>query len=171
MSQDRLTNLLGVVALAVADRVREATEAACAAGGAAAALLVHLHAHPDDTIGGLATTLGIGGSGGVRLVDRLVEQRLVQRFTGGGGRTVTVRLTEEGECTAERVLAARRRAIRSVLAGLDEVGRRELEDLLAALTTSVSGRGARSYRACRLCDRAACRQPPGCPLEDPAALG
>jgi DNA-binding MarR family transcriptional regulator len=167
VSEDRLTNLVGVVALAVTDRVREATERACAAGGAAAALLVHLHAHPDDTIGGLATTLGIGGSGGVRLVDRLVEQRLVQRSPGRGGRTVGVRLTDEGRRTAERVLAARHEAIRSVLAGLDEVGRRELEDLLAALTTAVSGRGAEAHRACRLCDRAACRQPPGCPLDDP----
>jgi hypothetical protein len=80
---------------------------------------------------------------------------------------VGVRLTDEGRRTAERVLAARHEAIRSVLAGLDEVGRRELEDLLAALTTAVSGRGAEAHRACRLCDRAACRQPPGCPLDDP----
>src|SRR3712207_7822125 len=56
----------------------------CAAGGAAAAVLVHLQAHPDDTVGGLAATVGVGGSGGVRLVDRLVEQGLVQRVAGPG---------------------------------------------------------------------------------------
>lgn len=169
MPADRLGNLLGVVALAVVDRVREATERACAAGGAAAAVLVHLQAHRGDTVGGLAATVGVGGSGGVRLVDRLVEQGLVQRAVGPGGRTVIVRLTEEGSRTADRVLAARQEAIRSVLAGLDDVGRRDLEALLAAVATSVSGRGAEAYRACRLCDRAACRQPPGCPLDEPEA--
>src|SRR5688572_16649960 len=84
MPADRLVNLFGVVALAVVDRVREATEEACAAGGAAAAVLVHLQAHPDDTVGGLAATVGVGGSGGVRLVDRLVGQGLVQRVAGPG---------------------------------------------------------------------------------------
>src|SRR3712207_1176031 len=146
MPADRLVNLFGVVTLAVVDRVREATEEACAAGGAAAAVLVHLQAHPEDTVSGLATTVGVGGSGGVRLVDRLAEQGLVQRVAGPGGRTVTVQLTEEGSRTAVRVLAARQKAIRSVLAGLDEVGQQNLEDLLAALTTSVSGKGANSYR-------------------------
>ena len=105
----------------------------------------------------------------MRLVDRLVEQGLVQRVASPAGRTVTVRLTEEGARTADRVLAARQQAIRSVLSGLDEVGQRELEDLLAVLTTSVSEKGAKSYQACRLCDRAACRQPPGCPLDEPEA--
>lgn len=169
MPGDRLVNLLGVLALGVADRVREATESACAAGGAAAAVLVHLQAHPDDTVGGLAATVGVGGSGGVRLVDRLVDQGLVQRRASPGGRTVTVRLTEEGSRTADRVLAARGQAIRSVLAGLDEVSQQDLEDLLTVLVTFVSGKGGQAHRACRLCDRAACRQPPGCPLDEPQA--
>ncbi len=169
MPADRLVNLLGVVALAVVDRVRQATEEACAAGGAAAAVLVHLQAHPDDTVSGLAATVGVGGSGAVRLVDRLVDQGLVQRVAGAGGRTVTVRLTEEGSRTADRVLAARREAINSVLADLDEEGRHDLEELLAALTSSVSGKGAEAHRPCRLCDREACRQPPGCPLDEPGA--
>ena len=167
MPGDRLVNLLGVVALAVADRVREATEEACAAGGAAAAVLVHIQAHPNDTVGSLAATVGLGSSGGVRLVDRLVEQGLVQRVASPGGRTVAVRLTQEGSRTADRVLAARQQAIHSVLVDLDKVGQRDLEELLAALASSVSGKGTESYRACRLCDRAACRQPPGCPLDDP----
>ncbi|WNV77803.1 MarR family transcriptional regulator [Geodermatophilus sp. DSM 44513] len=167
MGADRLANLVGVVALAVVDRVREATEEACAAGGAAAAALVHLQANPGESVGGLSAAVGVGGSGGVRLVDRLVEQGLVRRVVGPGGRAVTVRLTEEGARTADRVRVARQEAIGSVLDGLDEAGRQELEELLGALTASVSGRGVQSHRACRLCDRAACRQPPGCPLEKP----
>ncbi len=168
MSHDRLVNLLGAVGLGVADRVREATERACAAGGAAAAVLVHLQAHPDDTIGELAATVGIGGSGGVRLVDRLVGAGLLERVPGPGGRTVAVRLTAEGTATADRVLEARRTAIGSVLAGLDAGAQHDLEELLATLTASLSGAGPASYRTCRLCDRAACRRPPGCPLELPA---
>lgn len=158
-------NLLGVVGLAVADRVREATEQACAAGGAAAAVLVHLQAHPDDTIADLAATVGVGGSGGVRLVDRLVGQGLLTRVAGPSGRTVAVRLTPEGTATADRVLAARRAAIGSVLTDLDAAAQDDLEELLGALTTTLSGRGPAAYRTCRLCDRAACRRPPGCPLE------
>jgi DNA-binding MarR family transcriptional regulator len=167
MPGDRLGNLLGVVALAVTDRVREATEQACRAGGAAAAVLVHLQAHPDDTVADLAATVGVGGSGGVRLVDRLVDQGLLHRIAGASGRTIAVRLTAEGLHTADRVLAARREAIRSVLAGLDPVEQDQLEALLSALTSSVSGKGATAHRACRLCDRAACRQSPGCPLDQP----
>jgi MarR family transcriptional regulator, negative regulator of the multidrug operon emrRAB len=165
MASDRLVNLLGALSLAVADRVRGATEQACAAGGAAAAVLVHLQAHPDETVADLAATVGVGGSGGVRLVDRLVDLGLVHRVAGPTGRTVAVRLTGAGAHTADRVLAARREAIASVLSGLDAAGQHGLEDLLGALTASVSGKGAQAYRTCRLCDRAACRQPPGCPLE------
>ena len=167
MTLDRLVNLLGVVGLAVADRVREATEQACSAGGAAAAVLVHLQAHPDDTVGDLAATVGVGGSGGVRLVDRLVGQGLLRRVAAPSGRTVAVRLTPEGSATADRVLAARREAVGSVLAGLDAGARDDLEELLDTLTTTLSGKGPAAYRTCRLCDRAACRRPPGCPLELP----
>ncbi len=93
---DRLTNLLGAFALAVGDRVATATEGAVGAGGAAAAVLVHLHHHPGRSVSDLAAVVGVGGSGGVRLVDRLEGQGLVTRGSSPTDRrTVLLRLTDE----------------------------------------------------------------------------
>src|SRR3712207_1583823 len=100
---DRLTNLLGAFALAVGDRVAAATEGAVGAGGAAAAVLVHLHHHPGRSVSDLAAVVGVGGSGGVRLVDRLEGQGLVTRGSSPTDRrNVLLRLTDEGAETARR---------------------------------------------------------------------
>ena len=163
---DRLTNLVGVFTLAVADRVAAATEEACGAGGAAAAVLVHLSRHPETSVSDLAAVVGVGGSGGVRLVDRLATQGLVTRAPSPTDRrTVLLRLTEAGTQTARRVLHAREEAVRQVVEALGEDQRSALEQLLPALVTALSSTRTEVLRTCRLCDVAACRQAPGCPLD------
>lgn len=163
---DRLTNLLGVLALAVADRVAGATEAACGAGGAAAAVLVHLSRHPDTSVSDLAAVVGVGGSGGVRLVNRLAAQGLVTRAPSPtDGRTVLLRLTGTGTETARRVLHAREEAVRQVVEGLGEDQRSALEQLLPDLLTALPSSRTEVLRTCRLCDVTVCRQAPGCPLD------
>lgn len=163
---DRLTNLVGVFALAVADRVAAATEAACGAGGAAAAVLVHLSRHPETSVSDLAAVVGVGGSGGVRLVDRLATQGLVTRAPSlTDRRTVLLRLTEAGTQTARRVLHAREEAVRQTVEALDEDQRSALEQLLPALVTALPSTRTEVLRICRLCDVAACRQASGCPLD------
>jgi MarR family transcriptional regulator, negative regulator of the multidrug operon emrRAB len=162
----RLENLVGAFALAVADRVAAATEAACGAGGAAAAVLVHLHRHPETSVSDLAAVVGVGGSGGVRLVDRLAAQGLVTRAPSPTDRrTVLLRLTGTGTETARRVLDAREGAVRRTVQALDEDQRAALEHLLPDLVAALPGSWTEVLRTCRLCDVTACRQAPGCPLD------
>ena len=163
---ERLTNLVGAFALAVADRVAAATEAACGAGGAAAAVLVYLSRHPETSVSDLAAVVGVGGSGGVRLVDRLAAQGLVTRVPSPTDRrTVLLRLTETGTETARRVLHAREEAVRQTVEALGEDQRSALEHLLPDLVTALPSSRTEVLRTCRLCDVAACRQAPGCPLD------
>ncbi|WP_100498652.1 MarR family winged helix-turn-helix transcriptional regulator [Geodermatophilus chilensis] len=163
---DRVTNLLGTLALAVADRVAAATEAACGAGGAAAAVLVHLSRHPDTSVSDLAAVVGVGGSGGVRLADRLAALGVVTRAPSPTDRrTVLLRLTEMGTETARRVLDAREEAVRQVVEALGEDQRSALEQLLPDLVTALPSSRKEVLRTCRLCDVTACRQAPGCPLD------
>ena len=163
---DRLTNLVGVFALAVADRVAAATEAACGAGGAAAAVLVHLSRHPETSVSDLAAVVGVGGSGGVRLVDRLAAQGLVTRAPSRTDRrAVLLHLTEAGTQNARRVLHAREEAVRQTVEALGEDQRSALEQLLPALVTALPSTRTEVLRTCRLCDVAACRQASGCPLD------
>ena len=163
---ERLTNLVGAFALAVADRVAAATEAACGAGGAAAAVLVHLHRHPETSVSDLAAVVGVGGSGGVRLVDRLAAQGLVTRAPSPTDRrTVLLRLTGAGAETARLVLDAREEAVRRTVEALDADRRTALEQLLPDLVTAQPSSWTEVLRTCRLCDVAACRQGPGCPLD------
>lgn len=163
---ERLANLVGAFALAVADRVAAATEAACGAGGAAAAVLVHLDRHPETSVSDLAAVVGVGGSGGVRLVDRLASQGLVTRAPSPTDRrTVLLRLTEAGTQTARRVLHAREEAVRRTVEALGAEQRSALEQLLPDLVTALPSSRTDVLRTCRLCDVSACRQAPGCPLD------
>jgi MarR family transcriptional repressor of emrRAB len=159
---ERLTNLVGAFALGVADRVAAATEAACGAGGAAAAVLVHLSRHPETSVSDLAAVVGVGGSGG----DRLAAQGLVTRVPSPTDRrTVLLRLTETGTQTARRVLHAREEAVRQTVEALGEDQRSALEHLLPDLVTALPSSRTEVLRTCRLCDVTACRQAPGCPLD------
>src|SRR5829696_8446381 len=103
----RLAQLLGVVALAAADRMRGAIEAEVAAGGGAPAALVHLQAHPGGSIEALRRVLGISQPATVRIVDRLADARLLERRAGADRRTLALHLTAAGEAAAGRVLAGR----------------------------------------------------------------
>src|SRR5207302_8382662 len=79
----RTANLLGTHALAVADRLRAATEDAAGLGGAAPAAIVSLHAFAGGrTVDFLRRVLELTPSGAVRLIDRLAAEGLVQRVRG-----------------------------------------------------------------------------------------
>src|SRR3954470_16045517 len=76
---ERRANMLGAFALAVADRMRAETEAAVGHSGAAAAALVMVAQFPDRTVEFLRRAVGLSHPAAVRVVDRLVEAKLVRR--------------------------------------------------------------------------------------------
>lgn len=166
-------NVVGALALALADRLHAAAQDASGLTGAAPAALVSLH----EFAGGrpievLAGALRVSHSRTVRVVDRLEAGGLVSRRRDPDDRrAVLVTLTARGRREAGRVLAARAALLESVLAGLSAGERRALAGLAgAALQTMVGGR--RDARAvCRLCDAHACGHAEGrCPVTQAADL-
>lgn len=168
-SYSRAANLLGALALAVSDGIREVTEQQ--ADGLATsepAALVTLAHYPGQSVGALAGTLGLTHSGAVRLADRLVAAGLARRVSAGPGRTVALHLTESGQLAAARVLARRQAAVERLVSTLepDQVVALELlaGRLLAALTTDR----ASAHRLCRLCDEPLCERDNRCPVDQAA---
>ncbi|MFC5749227.1 MarR family winged helix-turn-helix transcriptional regulator [Actinomadura rugatobispora] len=159
---DRTDQLLGVVALAVMDRLRAGV---ATVGEAEAGALVHVRAWPGGSVGDLAGVVGLSQPATVRLVDRLVERGLLRRDAGPDRRTVALVLTEAGSRAAEAVLAARAEALAPLLAGLSPGERGTLERLLGQVTAGLAADRPGAVRVCRLCDRECCTSGPGCPLE------
>jgi DNA-binding MarR family transcriptional regulator len=161
----RLEQLLATQALAVADRVREATQAASAQEGSGPAALVHLKAHPGGSVGDLERVVGLSQTGAGRLVDRLVAAALVERSPGRDARTHALSLTRSGSRTAARILEQRTRAVAPVLEHLTPGERADLERLLERIVEGLAHDRTAALTVCRLCDREACCSGPGCPLD------
>jgi len=173
-----LINVLGALALAVADSIRDATEAATGMSGAAPAALVALHqflsGRPTED---LAQAMGLTHSGAVRLVDRLVDAGLVARRPGRDGRSGAIVLTTAGRAVSHQISDARAVAIGAALEGLADNDRRSLltlaETLVATVTTQrleARQRGDETAAwLCRVCDFASCGRSEGkCPAANAA---
>jgi MarR family transcriptional regulator, negative regulator of the multidrug operon emrRAB len=184
VSQSRdphLTNILGAFALALADRIRDATEAAAEMTGAAPAALVALHQFlAGRTTKDLAQATGLSHSGAVRLIDRLVEDGLVERRPGRDGRSLSIVLTASGRALSQKITVARAAAIEAALEGMGSDDRRALialvENLITTVTTQRLDARARGDTPtgwlCRLCDFESCGRPHGeCPAANAAQAG
>ncbi|MGX7681813.1 MarR family winged helix-turn-helix transcriptional regulator [Jatrophihabitans sp. DSM 45814] len=170
----RLANLLGTVATGLSDRVSTATrQAAQLDGSAPAALIALMDFAPAGSVQVLSQILGLTHSGGVRLVDRLVAEDLVERLPGEDARSITVALTSHGREVAERVRQQRFDAIADTMTGLSDGQREALleacEVLVANLTAQrlaqrATGESPGGGALCRMCDFTACGRRAGrCP--------
>src|SRR6476661_7215837 len=123
-------NVVGAMALAVADRLRGATEDAAGLGGALPAALVALHEFAGgQPIEFLAGALRVTHSRAVRVVDRLEEAGLAKRSAApGDGRAVSVALTPRGRRVAARIAAARAAVLEDALGDLSEAEREQLAE-------------------------------------------
>jgi DNA-binding MarR family transcriptional regulator len=170
----RLTNIVGAFALALDDRVREATEAAAGHSAAGPAALVGLseflgHGSMDQ----LRRAVGLTPSGAVRLVDRLAQDGYVERGPGSDARSVALALTTAGRAAARRVRSARAAAIDGALADLSEDERRSLTSITGKMLATITrqrladrerGEPPSGGWLCRLCDFDACgRRDGSCP--------
>src|SRR4051812_38112390 len=126
---DRLTQLLGVLALAAADRFRASVETALGRGGAHSGALVHLDAYPGESVQALANVLGVSQPAAVKIADRLAADGLVERRIGTDHRVRALHLTPEGRRAAADVLSRRAAALGELLAGLAPAEREVLERL------------------------------------------
>jgi MarR family transcriptional repressor of emrRAB len=170
----RLANVFGALALAVTDRMRAATEGAAGQRSAGPAALVMLSEfRPGASVEELRHAIGLTHSGTVRLVDRLVADRDVERRAADDGRAVALYLTAKGRRTAARIRAARTAAIDDALAPLAPTERATFARLADKLLRGVvhdrlaerdAGTIPPDGWLCRLCDPTACGRPDGhCP--------
>jgi MarR family transcriptional repressor of emrRAB len=177
----RTVNVFAALTLLASDAQRGATEVAAGRSDAAPAALASLIDAPSGrSVDQLRQMVGLTPSGGVRLVDRLVADGLVERRPGNDGRVVLVRLTRRGRGAAQRVLAARAAAVEQLLEPLDADERETLRALAAKMIEGgvVSRLEARRRGdvptggwLCRLCDQAACGRGAGeCPAANAAAV-
>jgi MarR family transcriptional regulator, negative regulator of the multidrug operon emrRAB len=164
MADERTVNLLGALALSIADALNSIVEVNAGYGGEAPAALVTLGADPGLSINALRQILDLSHPGTVRLIDRLEAQGLVERRSGVDGRTLSLFLTEAGYERRQAILLERRQQLQLAISSLTQNDRKQLtillEKMLAAMTTSE----LRNFAICRLCEEEVCPDD-RCPVE------
>jgi DNA-binding MarR family transcriptional regulator len=167
----RTANLVGAWSLAAADAIRGATDRQLRGSGALAAALLTVALFPGERVDALRRVLGLTPSGVVRTIDRLVSAGWVERQAGiGDGREVLLQPTRRGARVASRALAARMKAIDSLLEPLTESEREEFLRLLEKLLPALPADRDEARHICRLCDHPACERS-WCPVSAGAPSG
>jgi DNA-binding MarR family transcriptional regulator len=168
---DRAANLLGALALAMADRMAGAIEATAAASVTAATALSAMNDFLEGTsIDLLAQVLGLTSSGTVRLVDRLSEAGYVRRTRGADARTTSIVLTEAGRRVAANIAAARADLLSGALADLTAAERQVFEGVTGRVLAGLVREPGATRWICRLCDTTTCGRADGrCPLANASA--
>jgi DNA-binding MarR family transcriptional regulator len=158
---ERTANLLGALALTLADQIGTASDAA-----ALVTLRNYAEGEPLDL---LRRALALSHPGVVRLADRLERRGLVERRRGErDGRAVALRLTPAGRRAADAANAARAEAIDGALSALDAGERRTLEAMLERMLATQTTDATASLVICRLCDPDVCGHPQRCPVTQAA---
>ena len=164
-TEAEIANLLGALSLAVMDRIEQGARDVIGHAGETPAALVVIGYGP-ITNEKLRRILGLSHSGTVRLVDRLVSDRLVERRPGKDGREVALHLTAKGAASRKDLLTSRISAVASFVDVLSPSERKRLgeliHDVLARQDTSEMDR----FTICRMCDNGVCLN---CPL--PTTVG
>ncbi len=158
---DRNANLLGVVGLAVADRIGDVARDVLRHGGETPAALVVIGYGSGPSNDQLRRILGLSHPGTVRLVDRLVADGLVERRKGRDKRAIALYLSERGMALREELLKGRLAAIRPLLAPLTGVEQEILAALLHKMLSSMETTATERRTLCRLCDKRICTN---CPI-------
>lgn len=158
---DRTSNLLGVVGLAVADRIRTATREILQHAGETPAALVVIGYGLGPSNDDLRRILGLTHSGTVRLVDRLVADGLVERQQGRDPRSVALYVSKRGKALREKIMRGRLAAIGPFLEPLSGPEQEKLAELLHKLLSSMETTDLERRSLCRLCDPRVCSD---CPI-------
>jgi MarR family transcriptional regulator, negative regulator of the multidrug operon emrRAB len=161
---DRTANLLGVLGLAVADRIEAAAREIMDHAGETPAAVVVVGYGPGMTNDKLRRILRLSHPGCVRLIDRLVEDGLVERRAGRDKRETALHLTRRGTAMREKLLAGRLAAIRPLLSPLSPAENEQLATLIHKTLCGLNAEIMERYTLCRLCDDRVCTN---CPIPAP----
>jgi len=154
-------NLLGALSLAVMDRIEQGAREITGRGGETPAALVVIGYGEGMTNDKLRRILGLSHSGTVRLVDRLVSDRLVERRPGEDGREVALYLTATGAATRRDLMGSRISAVASLLDVLSPAETKRLGTLIRELLSRHDTSEMDRFTICRMCDDKVCAN---CPL-------
>ena len=168
MHTKRDANLFGALSLAVADVIRTSAEQESDLDGSSQAALVAISTFLEGgTIAQLSRLTGLTHSATVRLVDRLVNQGLIERGPGADRRAVALRPTRRGRAVGKGILGARERALGGILDRLPGSEGERLTPLLEELLAALVRRDGDPFRICRMCDARACGHYDGrCPVTE-----
>ena len=158
---DRTANLLGAVAVAVADRIEQTARDILSHTGETPAALVGIGYGLGPSNDQLRRILGLSHPGAVRLGDRLVADGLVERREGRDKRAIALHLSERGRALREELLQGRLAAIRPLVAPLTDAEQETLAALLFKMLASLQTTDMERRTLCRLCDDRVCGH---CPL-------
>ena len=158
---DFAANLLGVVGLAVADRIRETARDILNHVGETPAALVVIGYDLGPSNDELRRILGLSHPGSVRLVDRLVVDGFVERREGRDKRAIALYLTKKGKRVRKTLLKGRLAAVHPFLESLTEPEVEMLTALLHKMLSSLEPTDLERCTLCRLCDDSVCTD---CPI-------
>ena len=154
-------NILGALSLAVMDRIEEGARVILGRGGETPAAIVVIGYGQGMTNDTLRRILGLSHSGTVRLVDRLVSDRLVERRAGKDGREVALHLTAKGAGVRNTLMASRISALEALLSVLSPAKQKQFGKLVHELLAGQDTSELERFTICRMCDDRVCTQ---CPL-------
>jgi MarR family transcriptional repressor of emrRAB len=161
-ADERTGNLLGALALTLADHI--------GTGSDAAALITLRNYAEGEPLDLLCRALALSHPGVVRLADRLEHRGLVERRRSErDGRAVALRLTPAGRRAAADALTARAQAIDTALAALRPSERTALTGMLERMLAAHTTDSTASLVICRLCDPDVCGHPDRCPVTQAAS--
>ena len=166
MKLANVANLLGSLAVLLADEMSDAVSREHSATASAAILV--LDKYPGASVEELRGSLALSHSGCVRLVDRLEAEGNAERRAGADARAVAISLTRKGRDAAALARARREEILLSAVSTLT----RQEQEMLGGLVTKLLDRTVvvprTAMRTCRLCDYDACVS---CPMHKFAPEG
>lgn len=158
---ERTANLLGVVGLAIADKIEEMARDVLSHAGETPAALVVIGYGFGPSNEQLRRILGLSHPGSTRLIDRLEADGLVERRQGADKRAVALYLTRRGATLREKLIKGRIATIKPMLMPLSESECETLGALLHKMLSSMDTSDQERCSLCRLCDDSVCTN---CPI-------
>lgn len=156
---DATVNHVSAFARLVVDRQAAADEDL---SPTAVAILLTLRHWQPMTVSDLARIAAIRQPSAHRVTTNLATAGLVARQVGAG-RNIPLRLTSEGEATADRMQSSRARVVTEVLGPLSADEQRVLGVLSERMLAAATPNRATARHMCRFCDHSICAGPT-CPV-------
>lgn len=160
---ERLTNLLGALAIGVADRMRMAVAQAMPQGGETVSAVIVIGHAPSMSIDQLSRILRLTHGGAVRLVDRLIGQNLVDKQPSANDRRVmTLALTQSGSQLRDTLLTLRYNALSALIQRISLDDLAALERIAEIIVAALPENPISALTTCRYCDERSCID---CPMQ------